>query len=192
MAIHSGGSVYGHDFAALLQTIADLPDAGLGRNRSPLPVLIFLWMLGERDRPSGRRAAGSEALGGGRCHGGDGEGAAHRSGRQDRLDELRAQAPREAEFRGDAIGRGCSAPISRAPDQIDDAVSLLRDVAGVGSQRQWKTQRRFKRVLAKILPATRFEPIATVVVPVLSIPSAPRRPLGRVWLRRSPTGSKFW
>src|SRR4029079_11443591 len=50
-------------------------------------------------------------------------------------------------------------------------ISLLRDVAGVGRQRQWKAQRHLKRALAKILPATGLEPIATLVVPVLADPA---------------------
>ncbi len=113
---HSDGSVYGHDFATLLQTIADLPDAGQGSNRSPLPVLIYLWMLGERARPSGRRAAGSEALA-------DVVMAAMAKappiGPADRIDWINrgAKAAREAEVRGDAIGRGGTASIRRAPGQ---------------------------------------------------------------------------
>jgi glycosyltransferase involved in cell wall biosynthesis len=43
--LSSEASTYGRDFDLLLETVAELPRPG--RHRSPLPLLLFLWMLGE-------------------------------------------------------------------------------------------------------------------------------------------------
>ena len=58
------GLAYGRDFDILLQTIAGaLSSAGHSSNRSPLPLLVFLWTLGERHRsPQGTLRFGQAAL----------------------------------------------------------------------------------------------------------------------------------
>jgi glycosyltransferase involved in cell wall biosynthesis len=62
----SQASAFTRDFGILLEVIADLPRVGRSSNRSPLPVLIFLWMLGEfgrsLDRTLGLHELLSEAL----------------------------------------------------------------------------------------------------------------------------------
>lgn len=46
--LRSEAAAYGRDFDLLLEAISDLPRVGFNSNRSPLPLLVFLWLLSQR------------------------------------------------------------------------------------------------------------------------------------------------
>ena len=168
--LHSENGAYGRDSDVLLQAITDLPGAGLSSNRSPLPLLVFLWMLVER-----RRALAPEGMG----HAG-----------QPVMRELLADRLTAAMLSAAPLGQvdkdnwACRGPKLRSNPQfakilstgaipklsnefgakVDDAAAFLRALVGVVGDRN-------VGIATSSAPQEKkTKPKATVVVPVLDDP----------------------
>jgi putative sugar O-methyltransferase len=161
--------LYGRDFDILLETIAGLPRAARGGTRSPLPLLIFLWLLGERSRtPQGAVRPGLNSV---------------RELLGDPLVTAMASAePLDQADRNDWLCRGPKLRAKQAFAEIltvkaipklssevgakvDDATAFLRDIAGVIGDRD--------AVPAANAAQEKRKPRATIVVPILAdLPAA--------------------
>ncbi len=166
--LDSEGGAYGRDFEILLRTIADLPSAGRSSNRSPLPLLVFLWTLAERHQTL------------------EGTARFKRAVLRDLLKESLIVAMVDAEPLGQADRDNwvCRGPKLRAKQEFKElpwtaanaklssqigpklaqTVAFLQSIAGFVGDRD---------VVVGIGRAPQEKtPTATVVVPVLATPSA--------------------
>jgi glycosyltransferase involved in cell wall biosynthesis len=168
--LDSEATSYGGDCDMLLQTIADLPRAGRSSNRSPLPLLIFLWMLGEHGRtPQGTVRSSPTSL-------------------RELLANILVAAISSAEPLGQVDKRDwvCREPKLRSKQvfvkilsdgtipksssevggKVHEALAFLRDIAGVVCDRD--------DVAASHAPQEKRKkkPRASIVVPVLANPTA--------------------
>ena len=186
--LDSEDGAYEQDFHILLQVIADLPRAACGSNRSPLPLLVFLWMLSERARtpPTGRRrwVAWRELLKDSLLAA---MARAEPLGQIDK-DDWVSRGPRLRQALVEVVSAGV---IPKLPSEIgakvEETTAFLRGVAGaVGLKRRlrraltelvmprlpseaWAKVDVFRRGVASVVSGA---PRATVVVPVLANPTA--------------------
>jgi hypothetical protein len=160
----------GRDFDILLATIEDLPRAGRSSVRSPLPLLIFLWMLGESSRrPHSAALSGLISV---RELVGDAlvteMASAEPLGQADK-DAWVCQGPKlrlEREFVKMLSARAIPQLSSEAGAKVDEAIAFLRDIGGIvgdGDAVAASHASQEKR---------RAKPQATIVVPVLADPPA--------------------
>ena len=171
--LDSEASIYGRDFDLLLEAVADLPRAGRSNNRSPLPLLLFLWMLGNRGRAlemaiepaSGRERLAETLLAA--------IGRAAPLGQPDQKEWLSRQTrPRAKRLFAEILSVRA---LPELPDEgqakIAGAIAFLRSIARVASDGE--TGADVRRSRKKKRKKKRAE--ATIVVPILADPSTAER-----------------
>lgn len=162
------GDAYGRDFDILLETIADLPSTGRSSNRSPLPLLVFLWMLSERGRtPEAtaplRQASLRDLLANALIAamvGAESLGQVDKEGWVCRAPKLRANAV----FTEMPWVAATSKLSNHVGPKLDETVAFLQSIAGVARGRN--------AVIGTAHTPQEKRPRATIVVPILADPSA--------------------
>ena len=167
--LDSEASIYGRDFDLLLEAVADLPRAGQSSNRSPLLLLLFLWMLGKYGRApeiaieptSGRELLAGTLL--------PAIGRAAPLGQPDRNDWSSRGTQLRAKRWFEKIVSVSALPT--LPDEgqakIAEAIAFLRGIANVVSDGETGTGGETRKKKRK-----KRRPQATIVVPVLADPKA--------------------
>jgi glycosyltransferase involved in cell wall biosynthesis len=158
-------STYGADFGRLLETVADLPRVGQSSNRSPLALLLFMWMRDERVRAADATIDWTAASGGVLASAlAAAIGRSAPLGQPDREDWLsRAMKLRAKPAFGKIVSVRLSPDLASEP-KTSETKAFLRKVAGLTSHKE--TGSGVSRGGKK-----QKQPKATLVVPVHADPT---------------------